>query len=55
MVCSREKSQFLRRKKDVCDHLAEETWWSEGLAAQLAAPRQKVAELAPTTRELADL
>ena len=35
--------------------LAKETWWSEGLAAQLAATRQEVAELAPIAREVADL
>ena len=45
MEHSREKSQFL----------AEETWWSEGLAAQLAVARQEVAELAPAPREVADL
>ena len=45
MAHSREKSQFL----------AEETRRSEGLAAQLVAARQEVAELAPTIRELADL
>ena len=45
MAHSREKSQFL----------AEEMRWSEGLAIQLAAARQEVAELAPTAREVADL
>ena len=55
MVRSQEKFQFLRREKDVWDHLAEETWRSEGLATQLTAARQEVAELAPTARELADL
>ena len=55
MVCSREKSQFLCRKKDVWDRLAKETQRSEGLVAQLATARQEVAELAPIARELADL
>ena len=45
MARSGEKSLFL----------AKETWWSEGLAAQLAATRQEVAELAPATQEVADL
>ena len=45
MVHSREKSQFL----------TEETQRSEGLAAQLATACQEVAELAPTSRELANL
>ena len=45
MTRRREKSQFF----------AEETRPCEGLAAQLAAACQEVAELAPTTREVADL
>ena len=45
MVYSWEKSQFL----------IEETWWSEGLAAQLTIARQEVAELAPAAQEVADL
>ena len=55
MVRSQEKSQFLRSEKDVWDRLAEETRRSGGLAAQLAATHQEVAELAPITQELADL
>ena len=55
MVHSQEKSQFLRCEKDVWDRLAEETRRSEGLAAQLTAARQEVAELAPVAREVADL
>ena len=35
--------------------LAKETWWSEGLAAQLTVAHQEVAELAPAAREVADL
>ncbi|XP_066385333.1 uncharacterized protein [Miscanthus floridulus] len=45
MACSRENSQLL----------AKETRWSEGLATQLAAAHQEVAELAPTTQEVTDL
>ena len=45
MARSEEKSLFL----------AEETWRSEGLAAQLTTTRQEVAKLAPSTREVADL
>ena len=37
---SREKSLFLRRKKDVWDSLVEEKWRREELEAQLAASRQ---------------
>ena len=55
MVHNREKSQFLHREKDIWDRLVEETWRSEGLAAQLATACQEVAELAPTSRELANL
>ena len=45
MARSREKYQFL----------TEEMQRSEGLAAQFAATRQEVAELAPTTQEVANL
>jgi len=45
MARSLEKSLFL----------IEETWRSEGLATQLAATRQEVADLAPATREVVDL
>ena len=55
MVHSREKSQYLCHEKDVWDCLTKETWWSEGMAAQLAAAHQEVAELAPAARELANL
>ena len=45
MVHGQEKSQFL----------AKESRRSEGLAAQLAATLQDVAELAPAARELVGL
>ena len=51
MVHRQEKSQFFHRKKDVWDRLTEEMRRSEELAAQLAATRQVVAELAPIARE----
>ena len=55
MVYNWEKFQFLHHEKDVWDRLAEEMQLSEGLATQLVAVRQEVAELAPATQELADL
>ena len=55
MVRSQEESQFLHCEKDVWDRLTEEMWWSEVLASQLTASHQEVAELAPATRELANL
>ena len=45
MARSREKSQFL----------AEEMRWDKGLATQLAVAHREVAELAPITREVANL
>ena len=55
MLRSPEKSQFLCRNKDIWDRLTKETRRSDALATQLAAAYQGVAELSPTTRELADL
>ena len=45
MAHNQEKSKFL----------AEETWRSEGLAAQLSTAHQEVVELALATQEVADL
>lgn len=55
MRCSGEKSWFLHRVRGVWDRLAGEPQWNEELAVQLIAACQEVAELAPTTQELAGL
>jgi hypothetical protein len=55
MVRSREKSLFLHHRKGVSDSLAKKMHLHEGLAEQLAVAHREVAELAPTSRELADL
>jgi hypothetical protein len=55
MVRSQEKSLFLHHEKDVWDRLTKNMQLHEGLAEQLAAARQEVAKLAPTSRELANL
>jgi hypothetical protein len=49
MACSREKSLFLHREKDVWDYLVEETRLREGMAKQLTAAHREVAELVPTS------
>lgn len=55
MARSQKKSLFLRREKDAWDYLAEERRLHEGLAKQLAAARQEVAELTSIDQELVDL
>jgi hypothetical protein len=55
MERSRDKSLFLHRERDVWDRLTEEARLCEELEAQLAAACQRVAKLAPTTGEVANL
>ena len=48
---SREKSRFLRERKENYDRLVEEAWLNGDVAAQLAAAQQRVAELTPLAEE----
>jgi hypothetical protein len=55
MERSHDKSLFLCHERDVWDHLAEEARLHRELAVQLAATRQRVTEITPTTGEVANL
>jgi hypothetical protein len=55
MEHSCDKSLFLYRERDVWDRLAEEVWLHRELAVQLAATRQRVTELTPAAKEVANL
>jgi hypothetical protein len=55
MERSRDKSLFLHRERDIWDRLAKEVWLHWELSVQLAATRQRVAELTPTTGEVSNL
>jgi len=51
IVCSREKSWFLREQKENLDRLVEEAWLHGDVTAQLIATQQRVAELTPLAEE----
>jgi hypothetical protein len=55
MERSRDKSLFLHRERDVWDRLAKEVRLHGELSVQLAATRQRVAELTPTTEEVSNI
>jgi hypothetical protein len=54
MEHSRDKSLFLRRERNVWDHLVEEARLRSELVVQLTATCQRVVELVPATREVAN-